>query len=352
MKKLTKYAILALIAAVLFWGAQRILMPKYMTGIYEGALIREYYAEEKNHEVMIIGDCEVYENISPITLWRNYGITSYIRGSAQQLIWQSYYLLEETLRYEKPKVVIFSVLSLKYNEPQSESYNRLTLDGMKPSRTKYEAVRASVTGDESIISYFFPVLRYHDRWRELDVSDFKYFWKTSPVSHNGFMMRMDVKPADVIPTGPKLNNYRFGNNSYAYLDKITSLCKENDIELLLIKAPSIYPYWYPEWEQQMQDYAAENDLNYINTLDCLDEIGLDFGKHTYDGGLHLNCQGAEFLADYLGKYLISNYGLTDYRENPGVSEIYNEKARKYDAMKDAQVREIAETGKVLTFILK
>ena len=53
-------------------------------------MIAEYYQEEKNHDVIFVGDCELYENISPQVLWDEYGINSYIRGSAQQLIWQSY----------------------------------------------------------------------------------------------------------------------------------------------------------------------------------------------------------------------------------------------------------------------
>ncbi len=39
-------------------------MPKYASSVYEGALIREYYDEVKDHDVIFIGDCEVYENIS------------------------------------------------------------------------------------------------------------------------------------------------------------------------------------------------------------------------------------------------------------------------------------------------
>lgn len=97
---------------------QRLVMPKYMGDVKEGALIGEYYDEEKDFDVVFIGDCEVYENFVPATLWENYGINSYIRGSAQQLIWQSYYLMEETLQYEKPDVIVFNVLSLQYNEPQ------------------------------------------------------------------------------------------------------------------------------------------------------------------------------------------------------------------------------------------
>ena len=100
---------------------QKLLMPKYVTAIVEGSLIEEYYQENAGHDVIFIGDCEVYGNISPVTLWEKYGITSYIRGSAQQLIWQSYYLMEETLKYEKPKVFVFNVLAMKYNEPQKEN---------------------------------------------------------------------------------------------------------------------------------------------------------------------------------------------------------------------------------------
>ena len=32
---------------------------------------------------------------------------------------------------------------------------------------------------------------------------------------------------------------------------IVKVCKENDVELVLVKAPSLYPYWYDEWEKQV-----------------------------------------------------------------------------------------------------
>ena len=145
MKKRSISVFLGLGLVVLgsLWLLQRLLMPKYMGDIVEGALISEYYKETTDHDVIFVGDCEVYENFSPITMWEDYGITSYIRGSAQQLIWQSYYLLEDTLRYEKPKAVIFNVLSMKYNEPQKEAYNRMTLEGMRWSVSKVKDIRAS-----------------------------------------------------------------------------------------------------------------------------------------------------------------------------------------------------------------
>ena len=131
-KKLLGCFCILLVTALLLGFLQALLQPKYMTDNKEGALISEYYAEEgRDHDLLIVGDCEVYEGFTPPTLWEEYGITSYVRGSAQQLAWHSYYLLEEMLATEAPRVVVFNVLALKYGTPQDEAYNRMTLDGMK-----------------------------------------------------------------------------------------------------------------------------------------------------------------------------------------------------------------------------
>lgn len=310
---------------------QRLLMPKYMHGIVEGAMIAEYYEEEKNHDVVFIGDCELYENISPAVLWEEYGIHSYIRGSAQQLIWQSYYLMEETLRYEKPDVIVFNVLAMKYNEPQKEEYNRMTLDGMRWSSSKVGSVKASMTEDESFVEYVFPLLRYHSRWNDLNKDDFTYFFKRDKVTHNGYYMRVDVKPAVNVPAGRPLADYSFGENAYLYLDKMVTLCKEHDVELVLVKAPSLYPAWYDEWEVQMEEYAKEHGLKYYNFLETIEEIGLDFNEDTYDAGLHLNLSGAEKLSVYFGNILAKDCGLENRRGDAMLEAVWTEKLAAYEA---------------------
>lgn len=349
-----KKALAALILFIVVIGAfmllQQLVMPKFMTETVEGALISEYYNEvKKEHDVLLIGDCEIYENFSPITLWEKFGITSFIRGSAQQLIWQSYYLLEDTLRYEKPDVVVFSVLSMMYNEPQKEAYNRMSIDGMPLSMTKIKAAQASMLPEEELITYIFPFLRYHSRWSELTNDDFKYMFNKDQVSHNGYLMRVDVKPVTSIPKPRTLPDYRFGDTSYQYLDKMTELCKNNGIELVLVKAPSLYPHWYEEWEQQMVEYAEKHDLRYINLLDKKDEIGLDFQTDTYDAGLHLNLAGAEKLSVYFGDILKREFNLEDHRQDKAMSQIWSKKVDYYNRMRDEQYKELKEIGYLRKF---
>ena len=90
-------AILAAIPAV----RTPILRPKYLTVSKEGSLTEEYYASvaETNHDVIFIGDCEIFESFVPAILWEEYGISADLRGGAQQLVWNSYYMLEDALRY-------------------------------------------------------------------------------------------------------------------------------------------------------------------------------------------------------------------------------------------------------------
>ena len=255
-----KFILSAIVALGGLFLLQRLLVPKYVDGIVEGAFVAEYYKEEKDFDVIFIGDCEVYENFSPIVLWEQYGINSYIRGSAEQYIWQSYYLLEDTLRYETPEVVIFNIQSLQFDVSQNEAYNRMTLEGMEWSPAKVKAILASMKPGEKFLDYVFPILRYHSRWSELESTDLRYLFDTKKVSHNGYYMRVDVRPAENVPEGRILADYSFGENAWKYLDMMTELCEEKGIELILIKAPSLYPYWYEEWEVQVEDYAAEHTI--------------------------------------------------------------------------------------------
>lgn len=316
------------------WLLNALFMPKYMSDIPEGALIAEYYKEETGHDVVFIGDCEVYENFSPDLLWREYGVTSYIRGSAQQLIWQSYYLMEETLNYETPKVMVFNVLSMKYGEPQSEAYNRLNLDGMRLSPQKLAAVRASMTEEESLLSYLFPLLRYHSRWNELKGEDLRYLTRRDVVSDSGYLMNVQVRPAENVPTGRPLGDYSFAPVCWDYLDKMADLCQEKGVRLVLIKAPSLYPYWYGQWEEQIEDYAARRGLTYINFLELTDEIGVDFTTDTYDSGLHLNLYGAEKLSRWFGQWLTDNCPVEDRRGQEDCASVWNEKSAAYAARKE------------------
>jgi len=388
IKKLLIFIMSVLVIVICYFAVQRLVMPKYAGDITEGNFTAEYYKETTEHDVIIIGDCEVYENINPMYLWSNYGITSYIRGNAQQLTWQSYYILEDTLRYETPEVVIYNIQALTHSEPQREEYNRMTLDGMKWSKTKWDAINVSMCKGEQILDYVFPLLRYHSRIFELSKEDFMYFNKTKKSTHNGYYLRVDVLPvsqSDVadptwllgdgedeeleeeeedifdpwaeieveedeetvhLPIADGNEDKTFGELPMKYLDKIRELCVQNNIKLILMKAPSLAPQWYEEENQQVLDYAEKYNLPYINFYELLDQVNIDYETDTYDGGLHMNLSGADKLSEYIGNLLVTEYGIKDHRQEEKFSSVYNDKYNYFTKMKQKQLDDIEKYGEI------
>lgn len=388
-----KKAITALLSIgvflLIFLLLQRLVTPKYADDVLEGTFTAEYYEETTPHDVILVGDCEVYENVDPIYLWEHYGITSYIRGNAQQLTWQSYYMLEDTLYHETPKVVIYNVQALTHGTPQREEYNRMTMDGMKWSKTKWEGIKASMCEDENMIDYIIPMFRYHQRITQLTESDFKYFRENPRHTHNGYYMRIDVLPvsqsdvADIdwlmgdeeeeaveediiedpwaaIPEADEqLDTARtptaassqageeFGDYPMEYLDKMRKLCEENNIQLILMKAPSAAPQWYSTDEEQVVEYADKYGLPYINFYTLIDQLEIDYETDTYDGGLHMNLSGADKISEYLGSVLTEEYGIKDHRQDEEIAEVYKEKVKRYYEEIDTQQEQLEQYGKVL-----
>ncbi len=344
------------VCAVILWLLQGLLMPKYMTESKEGNLISEYYEEYGNNDVIFIGDCEVYENFSPITLWEEYGIPSYIRGSAQQLIWQSYYLMEETFQYETPKVMIFNVLSMKYDTPastgaasQREAYNRMTIDPMRWSMSKWNCIQASMTDmerdKEAEWMYLFPLLRYHDRWSDLSAEDFQYWFQRGDVADNGYLMQTGIKPLVHEHVEKPLVDYSFADSCWEYLDMMRQLCEKHGTELVLIKAPALSPVWWDQWDEQIEEYAQKHGLKFLNMLDYQAEIGIDWSVDTYDTGLHLNVYGAEKASRWFGQWLVDNCGLEDRRGDSELSAVWAEKIETYNERKAILEAETASADK-------
>ena len=329
---------------LIFFALQRLLVPKYQGQVVEGCFTEEYYRDTVPHQILILGDCEAYENISAIELWEKYGLTSYIRGNANQLPAQSCYLLEEALRQEKPEIVMFSVSALQETGQTNEAYNRMTLDGMRWSDLKVRAILASAMPEEHFIEYIFPILRFHDRWKELEDADIRYYMNVPLTTHNGYYLRADIRPAGEFPTARRLADPMLPAVSMEYLDKIRDLCQKEGVRLVLFKAPSLYPVWHQEWEQQILEYARDNGLLYINCLEHAEDIGINYARDTYDGGMHMNVYGAEKTADYIGSILVSEYGLESRKCDPVISQSYETRTAEYVSEKTKQETDFREYG--------
>ena len=242
--------------------------------------------EENQIDILVLGNSESLTLVSTIDMWREKGYASYIGGQPGQIIPETYYSLKEILKTKKPKLVILETHGCISGGTDNDTY---------------VAMRSG-------LEYCFPVLKYHSLWKPMITGANKEF----PPCFNGFDIRLDVAPANPVPTVLPDEQTKFSCISKFYLDKIVSLCEKNDIKLLLVSAPSTTNY-NAATHEEIARYAGDKGVPYID-FNCLyEEIGIDWNCDSLDGGDHINYWGSKKVTGYLMQYISDNYDIEDKR---------------------------------------
>lgn len=286
LKKHIKYffAIISflLIFVILLIVSSAIFAPKNntadfgMTNVTANGILGEV---ENSIDIIVLGDSEAYSSISPMEIWNEYSITSYVCSTSAQYISYSEVLLEQALQRQSPKIVILETNNI-YRDMRYEN--------------------SIITEMESVFSVF----KYHDRWKSIKLRDFKssaeYTWTDD---NKGYIRRNEIVPSndtnymdytDERKSIPLLNA--------EYVKSIASKCKQNNIKFILLSTPST-KNWSMKKHNGIEKLAQELDIEYIDLNLMNDSIKIDWNKDTYDKGDHLNYSGAKKVSEFLGDYL-------------------------------------------------
>lgn len=302
---------LALFCAV-FYVVDKTLQFKYDDGITP---MEDFYSyPEGSIDVILLGSSHLGVNVDTTILSNQYGIASYKLWGSTEPIWNAYYNLIEALKTQHPKVVVLESLGLTHDVEYYEYVNAVknTL-GMRWSRNKLDAIFASYEPSD-LESAFFPLSQYHSRYAELTKTDFSYyFWDHPQSEHNTQNWDAVCPMGEPSTTREKLP---LGEKQLKYLKKIISLCKRNEIPLVVLTAP----YTIPDEERARLNTASELLAEEgIPQLDCLThykDYGFDFSTDFGDTAGHLNSTGCAKLSSILGEYLKDHYDLPDRTGDP------------------------------------
>ena len=308
LKKAGRCMIFSAIIGVLVFFLQRLLIPKWEPdGLWEPvtSMIDGFYEEEKQTmDVIYLGSSNAFYDINPLIVYEEYGITGYVLGSGEQRIACSYYYLQEILKRQSPQIVVLDCLSVYATGSPEEEQNRKAYDYMPLTREKVASLKENMGEGESLVSYLFPLVRYHGRIWELSGRDFTYLGADRHYPLKGYAY--SDKTADGLPT---LNmdvvlheGIRMDERNITYLEKIKQLCDENRITLVLIKTPNI------EWGRYEHDgisqLAQQLGVPFVDYNTFYAELGITEQTCFLDGA-HLNYRGAEKLSRHLGEYVSS-----------------------------------------------
>ena len=321
IKKIIRVVIFITIFAVIFAQVNTVLMKKvgHRAKLYQGL-----YNKENSYEVLLMGSSHMNSSINPNILWGQYGITSFNYGTGGQPIDVTYYLLREALKVQNPKVVVIDLYYLGLTAPYGEEgYIRYVLDNMKLSLNKVEAVVNCVPNDD-IIHYLFPLLKFHTRWKELTLEDFKFNLEAAAYA-KGFGAGREIYGIDNKGDLDETAVLDIPEKTEKYLYKFIELSKEYGFNLVFTNAPYDYTSndsmdtWHKNdaaMFNRVSEIAAENNIPFINysSKGKIEEIGFNFAEDMYNIG-HENIWGSNKLSYNFAKFLQDNYDLTDYRGN-------------------------------------
>ncbi len=328
MKKIfAKAVVFAAIFVAILFGITKIFTAKFTDNNCQSYTAAQLYELDKDSvEVAISGSSQAVFCVNAMELYDKYGISAYGTGSPNQPILASLGWLRELNKTQDIKVAVLDTSQLFEEVP--ESFYRQTLDTMHFSSNKLDIVRQHIAESDTaddLMSYLFPIIKYHDRWEDLEKQDFTFSTADSP-------MYMGTRMADYVYSfdnyedlmdNEKINNESLDMIDYqkAGLEKYAAYCKENGIELVLIKTPK--EDWTETKDKKTQQLADELGVTYINyaSKEWGEKLGLNYYSDFKDPQ-HLNVRGADKVADALGAYLSKTYNLTDFRETAPKSEQY------------------------------
>lgn len=301
-----------------------VVTPKSFTGngFPTTSTYSDFYVLDKNTvDVIFLGSSSAVCGFVPPELYGKYGITSYNLACEQQNLFTSYYWLKEALRFQKPKTVVLdtAMLYLYDNENLAASVEGLTrraFDFMRWSPVKLEAVmNMSKTWESlSVKSFIFPMIAYHERWKNITPYDFKLDQFSQRSLWKGYLPLTRYAGVDrfvPITEAQALESEMDAGNVFmlSYLDLIVALCGENDIDLILTMAPSTFDD--AGKYQFLSEYAYERGITYIdfNEKSVYEDSGLEFFVDCHDD-VHCNLGGALKVTDYVGKIIYERIGIS------------------------------------------
>ena len=266
------------------------------------------YQEKNSIDVLVIGNSHAFTAYSPMQVWEELGVSSWVLGSGGVNAEQKLALLEQGLKTQSPRLVILELWNLDeedYPLPNSDARNENFYRRMPFGAPKLRSAYKNFNG-EITWSYIFPLMRYHSRYAELERRDVIKLLRKRSVrkSSAGAALRTEVRkrefdtlyPVDF--TAQSITNVERDKRStnLAYIKKCVKLIQDSGATPILLMSPVANVTNRTKNDLDKQVILSDELLLRIKLIDMNDpELAADAGfvfedfrdpGHLYLWGMH------------------------------------------------------------------
>lgn len=357
IRKLIRAVCFCLLFALLFVFLSGAFIPRTGTAEdgMESRISKAYRGEPRNSvDAVFIGNSDIYRAISPVDLYHATGITSAIAGKPNKQLEEVPADIRDILRYQKPKTIVLETdcmfagtnpgfkkgispleAEAKAAAKESAASTNAPADAFAknttnaPARKSADAKKASANPakqnffetcktllqeyDSAILAalnYKYPLVKYHDNWRNLKLSAFFQPLGKYRFSNKGMAYANTVKPYHYGNQYMQLSggkNAMLSEEKLNQFQKIYELCEKNGVQLVLLTVPSANT-WNKGKSDTVKQLADKYDLTYYDYNTQLPQ-GFDWTTGSKDGGNHLNYAGAATVTKDLAAKLTGNLAM-------------------------------------------
>ena len=288
-----------------------------------------YNSQDNEYDVMFFGSSNTYCSFNPLIFYEESGVKSYILATQNQPVWASYTYMKESLKTQKPKLLVMDILAFTYKDEYSDDgVTHSYMDDLPMSANKLELAWVSAPNYGKRLELLCNFIKYHSRWNELTKTDFTFKRSEARDYLKGYVLLESTFDKAVLPDADTEETSPIEEKQKEYFYKIINLAKENNIPLVLVKTPSNVVEKDQKLFNTVKKMAEKENVPFIDFNRRYDEIGLDIKDHFFDKS-HLNYKGAEKFTRYFAKEISKRYPEIEPQDTNNTSAMWDADLKEY-----------------------
>lgn len=313
-KQFLRAVVFLLLFALLFVPVNRLFSRPSQDYNYQ--MIRGFYEEPENSlDAVYVGSSNCFTFYNPLLGWKEWGIAVYDYACDAFPFEATSHIITE-VRRTQPNALIIVNLNTLHDSNINMAMTHYLVDNipMSPNRISLTQHLAEAAGwsFSDTLEFHFPILRFHSRWSELEMSDFVFSpGKLKGAFTGGIYLGTSQDISGSYRTSPETavpNDWMLG-----CVDQLLGYCDENSVNILFVTVPRAESGTEVVSQlNYLEDYITDRGYPVLNLIDQTDAMGLDLTRDYYNNG-HANIHGSLKYTRFLSRYLIENYGFTDKR---------------------------------------
>ena len=316
--------IIILFNFIFVWNFEKDERQAIADGTFENMRIWKDIHSNNSYNIIILGSSRGLCAYNPKIIDSITNGNSYNMCTGLQNVLESYYMLKEILRFQKPKIIIYEIFLPSFKN--TPDYSQVLSNAkFMSSKGRYDMMLNGF-GIDGLINYVLPVLKYKPYLKYnysfffLKNKDIETYNNTTSYFYKGYYSNKAIADSNRIREFQRIYNFKNTSVSMAHIkycfDKIYHLCQVNNIKLICVRAA------YPPSRLKISPsdtvhiYFKNLCNNYkIPFYDFNSKYSNVFNDSDFIDETHLNDIGAEKISTLLARMIKTSISYPCFTEH-------------------------------------